>query len=504
MTPLLYWKFEASLNTAIERVIDRYKQATPSKVVHDGVDYSGAIARLLYTTAINDKWLRRGFLQASDSATRSNWFISTPELAELTRELVANVSGQYCTVIPIPTRSQFVRSIFRFPALLKGWKVIKSFFSSPQKKKDSSGVAILGFAHQRKFIGLMRPVLGALQHPYAFSVRNETEQAGLGLADDEAVFLAEVNASGDGWIGRTWPDVYHLARRIEGELIEHKPKLLLYCEGDAWYHDIVSQLGAKHSIPSVCIQWGGFPYETPRIGFRNLACNAFLTWGDYFSEQLKPYNPHTTFIATGHPGVKLHNRLSVTNRMVFLLNTDPNGHVIGLDYYHGLFWRFMLWVAEYAKDWTLIVRAHPSIPLSHEEVLKLSGIGNLEIHDPVLKTLDDSLDECDLAVTVSSSSVIEAVSYGAVPFIFNPAPWQYQPCFPEYEAGYECKDYETAVATMQRIIADPDHLLGLRQNLVRFREQLFTNTGVAALDAMSEVLIYQLGSERLVPETAVS
>ena len=132
MTPLLYWKFEASLNTAIERVIDRYKQATPSKVVHDGVDYSGAIARLLYTTAINDKWLRRGFLQASDSATRRHWFISTPELAELTRELVANVSGQYCTVIPIPTRSQFVRSIFRFPALLHGWKVTISFFSAPE------------------------------------------------------------------------------------------------------------------------------------------------------------------------------------------------------------------------------------------------------------------------------------------------------------------------------------------------------------------------------------
>ena len=344
----------------------------------------------------------------------------------------------------------------------------------------------------------MRPVLGNLNHSYAFSVRNETEQVSLGLADDETIFLVEVNASGHGWIGRTWPDVYYLARRIEGLLVGFKPRLLLYCEGDAWYHDIVSRLGIKHSIPSVCIQWGGFPYETPRIGFRNLACNAFLNWGDYFSEQLKPYNPHTTFIATGHLGVKLHNRLSVTKRMVFLLNTDPNGQVIGLDYYHGLFWRFMLWVAEYAKDWKLIVRAHPSIPLSHEEVLKLSGLGNLEIHDPVLKTLDDSLDECDLAVTVSSSSVIEAVSYGAVPFIFNPAPWQYQPCFPENEAGYECKDYETAVATMQRILEDPDHLLGLRQNLVRFREKLFTNTGVAALDVMSELLIHQLGLERAV------
>lgn len=54
----------------------------------------------------------------------------------------------------------------------------------------------------------------------------------------------------------------------------------------------------------------------------------------------------------------------------------------------------MLWVTDYAKGWTLIVRAHPSIPLSQEEVEKLSVLDNLEIHDPVVKTLDDSLDEC--------------------------------------------------------------------------------------------------------------
>ena len=496
MTPLLYWKFEAGLNTAIERVIDRYNQATPSKVMHDGIDYSGAIARLLYTTAINDKWLRRSFSQASDTATRSHWFISTPELAELTRELIANASSQRCTVIPIPTRSQFVRAIFRWPVFLQGWKAIKSLFSSPQKKKDSSDVAILCFAHQRKFIGLMRPVLGAMYHSYAFSVRNETEQARLGLADDEAVFLAEVNASGDGWIGRTWPDVYYLARRIEGVLTKHKPKLLLYCEGDAWYHDIVSRLGIKHSIPSVCIQWGGFPYETPRIGFRNLACNTFLTWGDYFSAQLKPYNPHTTFIATGHPGVKLHNRLSVNKRMVFLLNTDPNGQVIGLDYYHDLFWRFMLWVAEYAKDWTLIVRAHPSIPLSQEEVGKLSVLKNVEIHDPVLNTLDDSLNECDLAVTVSSSAVIEAVSYCAIPFILNPSPWKFQPNFSVKNAGVECNDYDSAIRMMQGFIKNPTGLLQLRKNLVLFRRELFANTNDKAMIAIAAVLTRYIDIER--------
>jgi hypothetical protein len=497
VTPLLYWKFEASLNTAIERVIGRYKQATPSKIVHDGVDYSGAIARLLYTTAINDKWLRRAFLQSIDFAARSHWFISKPELAELTHEMVANLSGQSCAVISIPTRSQFVRAIFRKPVLLQGWKAIKSFFSSPpQKKKDSSDVAILCFAHQRKFIGLMRPVLGNLNHSYAFSVRNETEQVSLGLADDETIFLVEVNASRDGWIGRTWPDVYYLARRIEGLLVGCKPRLLLYCEGDAWYQDIVSRLGIKHSIPSVCIQWGGFPYETPRIGFRNLACNAFLTWGDYFSAQLKPYNPHTTFIATGHPGVKLYNRLNINKRMVFLLNTDPNGQVIGLDYYHGLFWRFMLWVAEYAKDWKLIVRAHPSIPLSHEEVEKLSVLKNVQIHDPVLNTLDDSLNECDLAVTVSSSAVIEAVSYGAIPFIFNPSPWKFQPNFSGKNAGVECNDYDSAILIMQGFIKNPTGLLQLRKNLVRFRRELFANTHDEAMFAIADVLTRYIDAER--------
>jgi hypothetical protein len=88
--------------------------------------------------------------------------------------------------------------------------------------------------------------------------------------------------------------------------------------------------------------------------------------------------------------------------------------------------------------------------------------------------------------------VIEAVSYGAVPFIFNPAPWQYQPCFPNYEAGYECKDYEEAVTTMRSIISDPYHLIELRQNLFRLRERLFSNTGSSALSAISKVLIHEM------------
>ncbi len=490
MTPLLYWKFEAELNAAIERLIQRYRNADEKFLVQDGIDYSGAISRQLYSVALNDKWLRRCFITSLERPSRIRFVIASSELGGLARELLRQERGHTVVIIPFPTRRTLIRLVFRFPQMLSALRFLRAIGKKPPavSEADSSAHTVLCFSHQRKFIGLMRSVVAKLAAPYAFVAGNRQEKSRLGLKDFEVATIPFSKSRSHGLVGKTWPDIYAHGNRLEAALLLYKPKLLLYCEGDAWDQDLVSRLGEKYSIPSVCIQWGAFPYESPRIGFRQLACTAFLTWGDYFSEQLRPYNANTQLFAVGCPSIELKYHSGVRKRMVFLLNTDPKGKAVGLDYFHNQFWQLILWTARSASDWTLTVRAHPSIPLSEQEIEELSAFKNIEIHDPAARTLGESLNDCDLAVTVSSSSVIEAVSCGAVPFIFNPSPWRYQPDFPFSKAGYECKSFEVAIKTMETILCSPEDLLTLRQNLVHFRGTLFADTGEGALENISEVM----------------
>lgn len=484
MDPILYWKFEASLNEAIDRLIEHYRASHDTRLVHvAGLDCGGAVARLLYTTALNDEWLRQHFDRIVERQERPAWILAATDLADLTRELLSIWGAPKIRVIAVPTMRQIHRWAFHFPALIKAWCKIKVFISETDSvsrvANTKQSVDVICFAHHRKFVGLMRPVAVKTELEYAFLIRQEGEIDSLGLSNEEAILLPQLDSS-VGWeLGAAaWPDVANFALRVESLFLKCRPKILLYCEGDAWYQDIVSRLGDKHSIRSVCIQWGAFPYEKPRIGFRKLACSIFFSWGDFFVEQLKPYNKDTSFVAIGHPGIELKTPASVNKRITFLLNTDPNGKVTGLDYFHEQFWQLIMWTAMHADDWKLTVRAHPMIPLTLDERSILDRFRNIEVHDPLNTTLADSLTDCDLAVTVSSSSIIEAVAFGAVPLIFNPAPWRYQPDFGLYDSGFECKSVKTAIETMKMLIASPMNLQAAQKNLFCFRKRLFTNSGV--------------------------
>lgn len=485
MNPIYYWKFESSINKAIELLILKYRtQRSGFRVQFSGIDYGGAIARMLYTCAFNDRLLRLHFIRLVEKGERPKWIMVPSDLAALARELMPIWGIFHTRVIGIPTRRQLYRYFFYFPWFLRAFGLLKSLGdpTATSIKKKNKSVSILCFAHHKKFVALIKPIVVELGMPYVFLVRDRREQMLFELRDDEVAFMPPTPLKIWGSELKTaWPDITNFAFRFDDILRQLKPEMLIYCEGDAWHLDLISHVGKKYLIPSVCMQWGAFPYPTPRIGIREMGCSAFLSWGDYFCKQLKPYNPSTQFISVGHHGLKLSVPDQFNKRIIFLLNTDPNGKVTGIDAYHEQFWSLLLWVAEHAVGWTIIVRLHPMIPLSPSEKDLLSRFKIIQVHEPSSKTLFESIDGCDLAITVSSSSVIEAAACGVVPFIFNPAPWSFQPDFHLVGAGFEFNELPLAIEKMKDLLLNPSDLEEVRKNLIQFRQNIFLAVGSVAL-----------------------
>jgi hypothetical protein len=78
------------------------------------------------------------------------------------------------------------------------------------------------------------------------------------------------------------------------------PKFILSVEGDHFFSEILSQVGRAFDVKSVCLQWGAFPLSKPKLSFRNMSHDYFISWGKFFTKQLQPYNKKVKFLDFGY------------------------------------------------------------------------------------------------------------------------------------------------------------------------------------------------------------
>jgi len=69
-------------------------------------------------------------------------------------------------------------------------------------------------------------------------------------------------------------------------LSEKKPKIVFQVEGDTPLNEIIAQCANKYNIKSVCFQWGVY-LDKIVIPFKNFSHNYFISWGNFFINQLK-------------------------------------------------------------------------------------------------------------------------------------------------------------------------------------------------------------------------
>jgi hypothetical protein len=472
--PAVDWgaTFEEDCIAAVEAFVADEKRLRPETLDYRGTDLGSALERHLYIQLMQSRPLQ--YLYACALAgTPAEPQRLPPHLLAVAQKLVPALHDR---VLPAARKATFQHKLKASA---------KRLLSLVGSTAAASSRPILAAVHHPKFVHYLRPLADSMPGQMAFLVasRAAAAQHEFPLGRDETCSLPHAVPQKSA-ASAAWPDLCQWAEELDQALARCEPACVLTVEGDAPYHELIARQARRRGITALCLQWGAFPYRSPRNGFRRMGHDAFLTWGEGFAEQLRPYNPGLTFIPVGDhmlepiPSAK-HRRL------VFLLQ-GVNSTTIQPGHWQDFF-AFLLWTAGQFPGWEIVIRPHPNLPPTPEEERSLRAHANVRLEDTSRVPLRDSVKGAALAVALTSSAILEAAADGAVPFLFNPttAVPRFKPDFELWDAGLEVKTLWDAKHRMAELLAagDPDApaIRHFRPGLERLIAHFFHATGSAAL-----------------------
>ena len=274
-------------------------------------------------------------------------------------------------------------------------------------------------------------------------------------------------------------DQYDLFRRL---MASRDLSAIVMPEGNAPVHEIarVAALGSRVSV--LCVQQGWSPVVHP--GFRNLRFDNMMVWGDLFAEMLAPHNPLQRFTMTGIPAPLAPAQQRAPDAPIgaigfFLQKGGPAIDEADWTEFLGL----IGWTTATYPEIKVVVRDHPATSgLDATELGVIGDAPNVEFMNPSTHQLSDALGICDVVVAAYSTTLLEAVSVGAIPLIFGASGMpHYWPDLAAMGAAVEEKSLAGAKASLARLIADPPLRAKMRAVGRELRPRLFAASGQAAV-----------------------
>jgi hypothetical protein len=260
-------------------------------------------------------------------------------------------------------------------------------------------------------------------------------------------------------------------------------------EGMSPGDEIVSQACHSLGIPCICIQQGWSPII--HNGFRNTSFTHMAVWGDGFRDMLAPYNPMQEFAVTGNlsfaaESVERSKQLSGgLPSVAFFL--QPSSRLIGEDHQRQVAELISRASSRFPAD-VLLVREHPGAPLSEVGLESLRRLPNVRLAPATSNPLIDVIRQSRVAVSIYSTSLLEAAALGTPALVFNPTSMpRYSPDVEALGIGVETDSVEAALGTIDRLLHDGTYRQSFIPAMVRFRERFF-----AGADEQAPVRIIEL------------
>jgi hypothetical protein len=255
------------------------------------------------------------------------------------------------------------------------------------------------------------------------------------------------------------------------------PRVILVPEGNAPIHEIAHRAGLQRGVKTVCLQQGAPAYTNP--GFRNWTFADVFVWGAAFVDPFARYNPRQHFSVIGTPAILPAPRDDPMDAPIRSIGffLQKGAIVIPREEWDALL-RFIGWGSSAYPAIQVIVRDHPSqAPLTAAERRVIGDAANLSFTPPPQHTLSDVLAACDVVVAAASTTLLEAVQVGAIPFIFGSA---YPKDFPDIVAagaGATAPDLDAAKALLTQLIENSARRADLRSAGAIMRPTLFAASG---------------------------
>ncbi len=210
--------------------------------------------------------------------------------------------------------------------------------------------------------------------------------------------------------------------KILGTWGYHLPQKTFVVEGDTSILHITGLASRMIGSKSFCLQWGFVGTPVPKTGWRNMPFDRFLAWGEFFRESIEDYNPDIQIRMVGHPG--LEERGTESDSAARLSSESPRIILFAVQKIMRPFInqddleRFMEAAIQTARDlpdYQIRIRSHPNYPIPEDVKEQYADIPNIEWHDYFRSTLDESLRNAHMCVTISSTLALEALHYGVIP-----------------------------------------------------------------------------------------
>lgn len=268
-----------------------------------------------------------------------------------------------------------------------------------------------------------------------------------------------------------------------------KPKKVVLVEGN-WHVDkITAMVCQKLKISTICVQHGWNP--NLNCQWQNLIFDKMLTWGKYFSDELKKANQNIpiTFQECGSHILEYNPKKKGELKAIGICIQCVN-HIISEELYTSFF-SDMIYISKELPHFSYIVREHPSHPLSEPEKDILSENG-FDISNPYSESLTDFFDRIELSISIYSSTIIESIAAQVVPIIYNKTSLtKYTPDLDSLGLGHEVKQYEEVIKIIQKY--EPPTVLEEKQDHIRKNlHHIFYLLGQKSCDRYESIIFSSL------------
>lgn len=497
---------------AVCRAVELYTSAmearNPAAFEYRGANLKYAVERLLYFAFINDERQYAVF-----AACRRGGLSDAVEVpTELDRDMAGHICGSDLppNFVQVKPREQAGEEGLLRRARRRIGLALGSLLSpddarvavqpGPPAAQAGARPRVLIYVIQEKFARYLLPITDRLPVPFAYllnlnlaTLNHELEPFFLKQGLPYIKSLIPSLSSKVKRVNEVLVNFYHLTDwydQVYAGLEKIRPECLVLVEGNAPQDAILHQACVQLSIPMVCVQQGWSPIV--HNGFRNMSYTKMLVWGDGFRDMLQPFNPAQTFVVTGNHLVESNEPSDLpgqSSRRAICFFMQGVSQLISREHREE-FLRLATRIGAEFPDIPVLVREHPSYPLSVDEQADLARFPSIRLMPSREYSMAEILGASRLSVSIYSSTILESIAGGVLPLIFNMTSLPtYYPDVQAAGAGIEVKTLDAAMRTIRRIVADDAYGWQFAPAMEQFRQRYFSRDRRRAADRIVQEIV---------------
>lgn len=340
------------------------------------------------------------------------------------------------------------------------------------------------YALHERFLTFMLPVLSRIPHEIVVICESPIPDD---LEHSDNIYLIELDFQ---WIQQykneylihSYPDFLVMFNNLELFISLLEPSTLLVIEGNHYQFELLAILGENRDIPVICIQQGWPGILTTQ--FKEMQFSHFLSWGDGFSDILRINNPKPKYISTGYP-FKIEETIN-RNGIAFFLQAPI---LVSNKQAHTELLELIVFCAQRYPDRAIYVREHPEFPLNKNDI-RIEEHKNIEFVPPNSIALSKVFSNSIVAISIFSSTLMEALIYGTIPLIYNPDLMNhYCPDLHKDRLGIEVNSFREAKIEISSLIDSPDYLQSFAERIEKVKHYYYASHDETSLEHTARTIM---------------